>query len=82
MAKRRRFTDQHKAKGALEALRGDKKIQLNAAKHRLHPNKIGNRKRRAIEGMADVFARAGKPGANRCRDQRKTRQDREACRRE
>ena len=65
MAKRRRFTDQHKAKGALEALRGEKTTQEIAAKHGLRPNKTSTWKRRAIEGIADVFARVGKPGANR-----------------
>ena len=38
MAKRRKFTDQFKAKVALEALRGDKTEQEIAAKHQLHPN--------------------------------------------
>ncbi len=36
MAKRRNFTDQFKAKVALEALRGDKTVQEIAAKHQLH----------------------------------------------
>ncbi len=35
MAKRRKFTDQFKAKVALEALRGDKTIQEIAAKHQV-----------------------------------------------
>ena len=56
MAKRRNFTDQFKAKVALEALRGDKTVQEIAAKHQLHPNQVSTWKRQAIEGMADVFA--------------------------
>jgi transposase len=40
MAKRRNFTDQFKAKVALEALRGDKTVQEIAAKHQLHPNHL------------------------------------------
>ena len=60
MAKRRKFTDQFKAKVALEALRGDKTIQEIAAKHQLHPNQISTWKRQAVEGMADVFSRGGK----------------------
>jgi transposase-like protein len=40
MAKRRNFTDQFKAKIALDALRGDKTIQAIAAKHQLHPNQV------------------------------------------
>ena len=61
MAKRRKFTEQFKAKVALEALRGDKTIQEIAAKHQVHPNQVSTWKRQAVEGMADVFARGGKP---------------------
>lgn len=60
MTKRRRFSDQFKAKVALEALRGDKTIQEIAAKHQVHPNQVSQWKRQAVEGMADVFARGGK----------------------
>ena len=60
MAKRRKFTDQFKAKVALEALRGDKTIQEIAAKHQVHPNQVSTWKRQAVEGMAEVFARGGK----------------------
>ncbi len=35
MTKRRKFSDQFKAKVALEALRGDRTIQEIAAKHRV-----------------------------------------------
>jgi len=61
MAKRRNFTDQFKAKVALEALRGDKTVQEIAAKHQLHPNQVSTWKRQAIDGMADVFSGGGKP---------------------
>ena len=40
MSKRRNFTDQFKAKVALEALRGDKTVQEIAAKHQLHSNQV------------------------------------------
>lgn len=60
MAKRRNFTDQFKAKVALEALRGDKTVQEIAAKHQLHPNQVSTWKRQAIDGMADVFSGGGK----------------------
>ena len=43
MVKRRKFTDQLKAKVALEALCGDKTIQEIAAKHQVHPNQIHHR---------------------------------------
>ena len=45
MAKRRSFTDQFKAKVALEALHGDKTVQEIAAKHQLHPNQVSSWKR-------------------------------------
>jgi len=64
MAKRRKFTDQFKAKVALKALRGDKTIQEIAAKHQVHPNQVSTWKRQAVEGMADVFSRGGKPQNN------------------
>ena len=56
MAKRRNFTDQFKAKVALEALHRDTTVQEIAAKHQLHPNQVGTWKRQAIDGMADVFS--------------------------
>jgi transposase len=61
MARRRNFTNHFKAKVALEALRGDRTIQEIAAKHQVHPNQVSQWKRQAVEGMADVFARGGKP---------------------
>ena len=62
MARRRNFTDQFKAKVALEALRGDRTIQEIAAKHQLHPNQVSQWKRQAVEGMADVFVRGKSTG--------------------
>ncbi len=56
MAKRRNFTDQFKAKVALEALRGDKTVLEIAARHQLHPNQVSTWEPQAIEGMADVFS--------------------------
>ncbi|HHS94364.1 MAG TPA: hypothetical protein ENK63_03360 [Rhodobacterales bacterium] len=61
MAKRRNFTDQFKAKVGLEALRGEKTIQEIAARHQVHPNQVSTWKCQAVEGMAYVFSRGGKP---------------------
>ena len=58
---RRKFTDRFKAKVALEALRGDRTIQGIAARHQVHPDQVSTWKRQGVEGMADVFARGGKP---------------------
>ncbi len=54
---RRKFSDQFKAKIALEALRGDKTIQEIAAKHQLHPNQVSTWKKQAVEGLAGVFSK-------------------------
>jgi len=32
-----------------------------AAKHKVHPNRVSTWKRRAVDGMADVFSGGGKP---------------------
>ena len=57
MVKRRNFTDQFKAKVALEALRGDKTIQEIAAQHQVHPNQVSSWKKRLLEEGAGVFSR-------------------------
>ena len=41
---------------AVEALRGDKTVQENAAKRQLHPTQVSTWKRQAIEGMAGGFS--------------------------
>jgi len=56
MGTRRRFSADFKARVALEALRGDKTIQEIAAKHKVHPNQVGTWKRRAVEGLGEVFS--------------------------
>ncbi len=65
MAKRRKFTDQFKAKVALEALRGDKTIQEIAARHKVHPNQVSAWKRQAMDGLGAIFSNgADKAGAD------------------
>lgn len=68
MTTRRRFTGEFKARVALEALRGDRTVQEIASKHKVHPNQVSTWKRRAIEGLGEVFSN----GADR------ERQDRES----
>lgn len=62
MSKRRRFSDDFKAKVALEALRGDQTLSQIAARHKLHPNQISQWKRQALDGLSGVFA-SGKSGS-------------------
>ncbi len=54
---RRKFSDQFKAKIALEAIRGDKTIQEIATKHQLHPNQVSTWKKQAQDGLAGVFSK-------------------------
>ena len=56
MTKRRKFSDQFKAKVALEALRGDRAIQEIAAKHRVHPNQVSTWKKQSVDGLSGVFS--------------------------
>ena len=56
MTKRRKFSDQFKAKVALEALRGDRTLQEIAAKHRVHPNQVSTWKKQAVDGLSGVFS--------------------------
>ena len=61
MTKRRNFSDQFKAKVALEALRGDRTIQEIAAKHRVHPNQVSTWKKQAVDGLSGAFSGGASP---------------------
>ena len=62
MAKRRQFTKAYKARVAREALRRDRTVQQIAARHEVHPNQVSQWKRRAKEGLEELFERGSKPG--------------------
>ena len=62
MAKRRTFTAAFKARVAKEALRGDKTVRQIATKHRVHPNQVSQWKRKASEGLVQLFERGAKTG--------------------
>ncbi|MBL1438275.1 MAG: transposase [Rhodobacteraceae bacterium] len=63
MTKRRKLSDQFKAKVALEALRGNRTIQEIAAKHRVHPNQVSTWNKQTVGGLSGVFSGgAGKQG--------------------
>lgn len=53
--KRSRYSGEFKAKIALEAIRGEKTIAELATRFGIHPNQVGEWKRQAIEGLAEVF---------------------------
>ena len=50
---------------AIEALRGDKTVQENAAKRQLHPTQVSTWKRQAIESMAKMFLGKVKKAKNK-----------------
>ncbi len=60
MAKRRKFTAGFKARVAKEALRGDKTVQQIAARHEVHPNQVSQWKRKASEGLVELFERGAR----------------------
>lgn len=57
MAKRRSYSAEFKARVALEALSGAHTMAELAAKHGVHPNMIAQWKRKAQEGLPDVFSK-------------------------
>lgn len=79
MTTRRRFTAAFKARVALEALRGDRTVQEISSRHKVHPNQVSTWKRRAMEGLGEVFSNsAGQATNERSRrgGSRPARQDR------
>lgn len=54
--KRRQHSPEFKAKVALAALRGDKTANQLASEYDIHPLLVGQWKKAAVEGLADVFA--------------------------
>ena len=53
--KRNRYSAEFKAIVALEAIKGDQTINELGSRYGLHPNKIANWKRQAIENMPKPF---------------------------
>jgi transposase len=56
MRKRKNYPPEMKARIALEALRGDQTMAELSSRYKVHPNLIAKWKRKAQEGMVDVFA--------------------------
>ena len=57
MAKRRNYPAEFKARVALEALSGAYTMADLSAKHGVHPNMIAQWKKKAQEGLPDLFAK-------------------------
>ena len=56
MTKRKRHSAALKAKVALEAIRGERTLNELAGLYQVHPSQIAAWKKRALEGMAALFA--------------------------
>jgi putative transposase len=62
MGRRKRHSAQFKAKVALEAIRGERSVNELASLYQVHPSQIATWKKRALEGMADLFADGRRKG--------------------
>ena len=60
MAKRRRYTPEFKARVALEAFKKGRTARQVGLTFGVHPNLVGPWKRKAIEGLPDLFERGGR----------------------
>jgi transposase len=54
--KRTRYSAEFKARVAREAMKEDATLVEIAAKFKVHPNQVGDWKKQAIEGLANVFS--------------------------
>ena len=52
---RRTFTNEFKAKVALEAIKGYKSVNELAKEYRVHPNVIGNWRKEVLENLSVIF---------------------------
>ena len=64
MSKRRNHDAVFKARVALEAGKGERKVSELAAEHGLHPTMIHQWKRSLLEGVTGIFERGGKAAAS------------------
>jgi len=59
MKKRQTFSSDFKARVALDALSGAYTLAELSAKHGVHPNMISQWKRKATDGLPDIFSKKG-----------------------
>lgn len=55
--KRQPFSNEFKAKVALEALRGHKTVSEIASEFEIHPTQVDTWKKHLLEGVADTFSK-------------------------
>ena len=56
MGERRRYDSRFKAQVALEAIRNQQTISQIASQYGVHPNQVSKWKRKAVEGLVEVFS--------------------------
>jgi len=54
---RQSYSKEFKARVALDALKGQKTVSEIASEYKIHPNQVGQWKKKALEGMAELFMR-------------------------
>jgi len=54
---RKSYSKEFKARVALDALKGQKTVSEIASEYKIHPNQVSQWKKKALEGMAESFAR-------------------------
>jgi len=54
---RQSYSKEFKARVALDAFKGQKTVGEIASEYKIHPNQVSQWKKKALEGMAESFAR-------------------------
>jgi len=54
---RKSYSKEFKARVALDAFKGQKTVSEIASEYKIHPNQVSQWKKKALEGMAESFAR-------------------------
>lgn len=72
MKKRKNYSDNLKARVALDAIKGQKTSNELASDYGIHPNQIGQWKKKLIDGSSEIFSR----GKNREAESHEAERDR------
>jgi len=54
---RRSYSKEFKARVSLDALKGQKTVSEIASEYKIHPNQVSQWKKKALDGMAELFVR-------------------------